>query len=98
MCMVYLFWTFEIIHINFLHHNSYKLTLQKIDHSKYQSPRTAFLLLVATGKIVKSSKIPSSVGSGHLGILLCKGLVITKGDFKDIAMQTNKQTKKWIGL
>lgn len=49
---------------------------------------------MATGKIGKSSKIPSSVGSGHLGILLCKELVITEGDFKDIAMQTNKQTKK----
>lgn len=42
----------------------------------------------------KSSKIPSSVRSGHLGRLLCKRLVTTKGDFKDIAMQANKQKKK----
>ena len=82
-----------MIHINFLHHNSYKLTLPKIDYSKYQAQKTAFLPLVATGKTAKRSKIPSSVGSGHLGKLLCKGLVITKGDFKDIAMEKKKKKK-----
>ena len=85
-----------MIHINFLHHNSYKLTLPKIDYSKYQAQKTAFLLLVATGKTEKRSKIPSSVGSGHLGKLLCKGLVISKGDFKDIAMQKQQQQKEAV--